>query len=395
MNQTAMTDPQKRALEHLENLIRIPSASGNENALADYCFDALEKTDFTPRRIETGDGRYTVYAEMQGAKKGKTLMFAGHIDTVPVVEGWETDPFEPVRKEVKNESGVMEERLYGLGANDMKPGVALMLTVAEALTGQSEKFSGVISMAFLPDEEAYSVGARALIKSGVKADFCIMAEPTYKYIYIGGPGKMLFSARTHGKAAHGARPQEGINAIVEMGSFLASLENIPIQNDPEMGKQSFVPFRVKGGPDHYSLSIPEECECVVSKQLVPGEDRESVFQALERHVSALGLRGSMTFEIGQPYYLPYREDEHSPAFKLFETVYRQRLGQTPPYKIGSSVSDANCLSAEAGIPVLTFGADGYGSHQKNEYMKIESLSYVFDIYMRFTFEFLGDFSAQA
>lgn len=388
MKQATAFDPYERALMHLKNLIRIPSASGNENHLADYCFETLLKTDFIPRRVNTDDGRYTIYAEMAGTGAGKTLMFAGHIDTVPVVEGWETDPFEPAIKQVKTESGETEERLYALGANDMKPGIALMLTLAERLAGCAGDFAGILSLAFLPDEEAYSAGARALIKSGAKANFCIMTEPSYKKVDIGGPGKLLFRARTHGKAAHGGRPHEGINAIVEMGKFLAALDRVPLRDDPEMGAQSFVPFQIKGGPDHYSLSVPEECSCVVSKQLVPGESKESVFSELEKYVKTLDLKGTMSFQQEPPYYLPYRVDETSGEFRLFESVCMERLGEMLPYKIASSVSDANCLCAEAGIPVLTFGCDGYGSHQKNEYMKTGSLRYVFDIYMDFALSYL-------
>lgn len=388
MGKPTVFDPYERAMWHLEALIRIPSASGHENKLADYCFSVLEKTDFIQQKIHTEDGRYTVYAEMKGSGGGKTLMLAGHIDTVPVVDGWETDPFEPVLKTVKTESSETEERLYALGANDMKPGIALMLTIAEHLAGRANDFSGVISMAFLPDEEAYSAGARALIKSGVKAGFCLMPEPSYKKIYIGAPGKLLFQARSHGKAAHGARPREGVNAVAEMGKFLAFLERIPLYDDGEMGAQPYVPFTIKGGPDHYSLSIPEECGCAVSKQLVPGEDKERVFRDLEEYVKTLELRGSMTFRLEPPYYLPYRVDETAEEFKLFENICIKRLGKIPPYKIGSSVSDANCLAAEAGIPVLTFGCDGFGSHQKNEYLKTESLAYVFDIYRAFIFSYL-------
>lgn len=379
----------ERAKEHLKNLIRIPSPSGDENALSDYCLQTLSNTDFIAKKIDTGDGRYAVYAEMHGMREGKTLMFVGHTDTVSAVNGWETDPFEPVVRIVETESGAAEERIYGLGANDMKSGIALMLTIAEKLTGRAADISGIVSLAFVPDEEAYSVGVRALIRHGVRADFCIMTEPSHESVYVGAPGKMLFKARATGKAAHGARPQDGINAILEMGEFLATLKDVPIKDDAEMGKQHFVPFRIKGGPERYSLSVPYECDCVISKQLVPGEDAESVFRDLEKHCKSLKLQGRMSFTQEPPYYLPYRVDEKSPEFQLFENICLNWLGKIYPYEIGASVCDSNCLCAEAGIPVLSFGADGYGSHQKNEYMKTGSLKYAFDIYMDFIFAYLG------
>ena len=103
-----------RALEHLKKLVSIPSASGNENEVAEYCYRTVEAAGFRAEKIPTDDGRFVVYAEMQGGRPGKTLLFSGHIDTVPVVGGWDTDPHTAVLKTVGG-----EERLYGLGASDI------------------------------------------------------------------------------------------------------------------------------------------------------------------------------------------------------------------------------------------------------------------------------------
>ena len=119
-----------RALEHLKKLVSIPSASGNENEVAEYCYRTVEAAGFRAEKIPTDDGRFVVYAEMQGGRPGKTLLFSGHIDTVPVVGGWDTDPHTAVLKTVGG-----EERLYGLGASDMKSGIALMLALAEYMGG--------------------------------------------------------------------------------------------------------------------------------------------------------------------------------------------------------------------------------------------------------------------
>lgn len=374
-----------RALEHLKKLVSIPSASGNENEVAEYCYRTVEAAGFRAEKIPTDDGRFVVYAEMQGGRPGKTLLFSGHIDTVPVVGGWDTDPHTAVLKTVGG-----EERLYGLGASDMKSGIALMLALAEYMGGKGpDAFSGVLSMAFLPDEEAYSAGARTLIKHGVKADVSVMTEPGFGQIYVGGPGKMLVKAVAKGKACHGARPEEGINAVVELAKLIAVLDKIPLKDDGEMGPQQYVPFSIKGGPDHYSLSVPQDCCCFISKQLVPGETKEEVFANLEEAVRGLNIQGSITFELSKPFYMPYRVDETSADFKLFEEVCQKELGCVPPYAIEPSVSDSNCLSGEAGIPVIMFGADGHGNHQANEYVVVSSIDAVGRVYRGFTHSYLA------
>ena len=131
-----------RALEHLKKLVSIPSASGNENEVAEYCYRTVEAAGFRAEKIPTDDGRFVVYAEMQGGRPGKTLLFSGHIDTVPEVGGRDTDPHTAVLKTVGG-----EERLYGLGASDMKSGIALMLALAEYMGGKGpDAFSGVLSI---------------------------------------------------------------------------------------------------------------------------------------------------------------------------------------------------------------------------------------------------------
>ncbi len=375
-------------LEHLKKLISIPSESGNENEIAEYCYQVVKNAGFAAEKIPTGDGRFVVYAELSGSTPGKTLLFSGHVDTVPVVDGWETDPFTPTLKKIMTDSGE-EERLYGLGANDMKSGIAVMLSLAEDMGAQgADSFSGVLSMAFLPDEEAYSVGARALIKHGVKADLSVMPEPGFDQIYVGSPGKMLIKAAAKGKACHGASPEEGINAVTEMGKLLAALERIPLKDDGEMGPQPYVPLSVKGGPDNYSLSVPEDCCCAVSKQLVLGETKEEVFANLEQAVRDLNLKGTITFELADPFYLPYRVDETTEEFRIFNEICRDELGYLVPYGIEPSVSDSNCLVAEAGIPVIMFGTKGHGNHQANENLLISSLDSVGRVCRRFAHEYL-------
>ena len=129
---------------------------------------------------------------------------------------------------------------------------------------------------------------------------------------------MLVKAVAKGKACHGARPEEGINAVVELAKLIAVLDKIPLHDDGEMGPQQYVPFSIKGGPDHYSLSVPQDCYCFISKQLVPGETKEEVFANLEEAVRGLNIQGSITFELSKPFYMPYRVDETSADFKLFE-----------------------------------------------------------------------------
>ena len=153
----------------LKEMIRIPSVVGEEKELADYLYNELESLGIPCELHEIEPDRPNVYARMSGTGSGKRLHFNGHTDTVPVVEGWETDPFEPIEK---------DGRIYGLGACDMKGGMACILAALRAFADSGVRFNGELSFSGVIDEEAYSKGAKAMMDTDfAKADAMVLAEP--------------------------------------------------------------------------------------------------------------------------------------------------------------------------------------------------------------------------
>ena len=376
-----------RCVDYLRALIEIPSASGEEERAACFAEDKLLSFGWETHRIPTDDGRFSLYGEMRGAFGGRSLMLAGHIDTVAPVAGWETEPYQAVIKNFRDDvTGAVSERLYGLGSCDMKAGIAVMLSMAELAANNREKLPGILKLAFLPDEEAYSAGVWALIKKGVSADFCLMPEPHFDSAVIGAPGKMLLKITALGRSAHGARPWEGVNAVAEMSALLASFSDLRFPSYKNMPEQPLVPLSIKGGYEKYSLSVPDNCSCVISKQLVPGETKESVLAALRELIGKLALNSSFNMEVAPPYYPPYIIDTNTEMLRLFESVFTAKTGLPMQLSFGSSVSDANCLSAEAGIPVLVFGPRGGNYHQANEWVDTESIKKCLEIYKSFIFD---------
>ncbi|HIH88982.1 TPA: M20 family metallopeptidase, partial [Candidatus Bathyarchaeota archaeon] len=142
------------AVKKLEEMIAIPSVVKEEKELAHYLQAELDKLGYKTELHEVEPGRPNVYAKLKGKAKGKRLNFCGHMDTVPVVVGWETDPFKPVKK---------GNRLHGLGSNDMKGGIACTLNMLRAFAESGQPFSGELSFAGVIDEEAYGEGAKAML----------------------------------------------------------------------------------------------------------------------------------------------------------------------------------------------------------------------------------------
>ena len=137
----------------LEDMIRINSIVGNERELAEYLKSEVEALGLKAELDLVEPGRPNIYARLAGVESGKRLHFNGHMDTVPVVHGWDTDPFTPVIKNGK---------IFGLGACDMKAGIACTLNVLRAYIESNYSFKGELSFSGVIDEEAYGKGAKAV-----------------------------------------------------------------------------------------------------------------------------------------------------------------------------------------------------------------------------------------
>lgn len=359
-----------RCREYIDSLVKIPSPSGDENDIGTYIAEELVNMGLKTEKVPTCDGRFCVYAEICGGRPGCSCLLVGHIDTVEPSSGWNTDPFIPCQ---------VGDRLYGLGACDMKAGVAMILALASVAVRRKD-FPGVLKFAFVPDEEAISEGVRALISNGIKADYALMPEPNFEPVVIGAPGKVLLKISIRGKSAHGARPNEGINSITEAGRFLMSLEKAKTLSHSKLGSHPFVPLKIEGGYKRYSLTVPDYCEIIVSKQLVPGEDKAIVLRQLYELAEGIASAAEFQFSFELPYYPPYEIDENSSYVRRFKESFRSVIKREPKLGYGASVSDANCLVAMAEIPVIEFGPMGGNIHGPNEWVSLCSVEKCLQVY---------------
>lgn len=275
-------------VEKLEEMIAIPSVVKQEKELAHYLQDELEKLGLKTELHMVEPNRPNIYGTLEGAKPGKRLNFGGHLDTVPVVPGWETDPFTPVKK---------DGNIYGLGANDMKAGLACALSMLKAFADSSYEFSGELSFAGVIDEEAYGEGAKAMLKTDWgKVDAIVLGEPSTgekdNPTPLGITGKVLYDIYVHGKAAHGFHPQAGINAVEQAGIILANLPKLKIA-EKEGFQGNYSTLKIEGGYKVYSVVVPAECRFEVNRLTVPGETVEGVIKDMEELVESLNLEASV------------------------------------------------------------------------------------------------------
>jgi succinyl-diaminopimelate desuccinylase len=371
-------------LRVLKDMIRIPSVVGEEKDLAYYLQGELDSLGLKTELHEAQPGRPNIYAKMKGSRKGRRLNFNGHLDTVPVVADWTKDPFTPT---------VEGNRIYGLGSNDMKGGIACILNTIRAYAESGHDLGGELSFSGVIDEEAYGEGAKAMLKTEYgKVDAIVLAEPSTadesKPTPLGITGKILYDIHVHGKAAHGFSPEQGINAVEQAGVILANLHKLRIPEHPQF-KGNYSTLKIEGGYTVYSVVVPAYCRFEVNRLTVPGETKDSVVRDMEDLVESLNLDARVEVKIKPPYYASYVLDRNETIIKVFDDAYREVMGKKPSYEYSSSITDANTFAGEGGIPCIHLGPYPGGPHQRDEYTLIDSLGPVSRVFTLMADRFLS------
>jgi succinyl-diaminopimelate desuccinylase len=371
-------------LRILEDMIRIDSIVGREGELAEYICGQLETLGLACERHEVEPGRLNVYTRLAGKGPGRRLNFNGHLDTVPVCEGWDSDPFTPV---------VKKDRLYGLGACDMKGGIACILAMLKAFVESGYPFRGELSFSGVVDEEAYSKGARAMLATDLAGcDAIVLAEPysgdKAKPIPLGITGKVLYDLTVKGRAAHGFSPELGINAIEQAARIVAALDRLPMREHPDFGRGNSCTLKIEGGYQVYSVVVPDLCRVEINRLLVPGETTATAIEDMASLVASLDLQAEVEVGTKPPRYEPFLMSRDEPIVQVFHGVYQEMMGVEPMYVYSPGITDANVFG-ERGIPCLHLGPARGNIHQPNEYVSLEWLELLPKMYALIAARFLN------
>ena len=334
--------------------------------VAGWCKRAgLETTLSEPR-----PGRANVVAVARGSGGGRSLMLNAHMDTVGVTGM--TDPFVP-----RLEGG----RLHGRGSQDMKGSLAAcMVTAAEATR---RGLRGDVVLTAVADEEFASIGTEA-VAATLTADAAIVTEPTELRLAVAHRGFVHLEVVVHGRAAHGSRPDLGIDAIAKMGRVLVEIEELDRRlrsnpTHPRVGSGSVHASLVEGGQEF--SSYPARCVLQAERRTIPGESAELAEQELREIVARAG-EGDPDFsaEVRAPISRqPFEVDEDSEIVQLVRRHATSILGGGSEL-VGVPFWADSALLAAAGIPTVVFGPIGEGLHTEVEWVDVASLERCVEIY---------------
>ena len=193
-----------------ENPFDAPAREGyREQELGDFYLSRLSDLKFEVGSRNIVPGRPNIWGRLKGRGSGPTLMLAGHLDTVGT-EGYDA-PFAP---------RIEHNRVYGRRACDMKAALASYLEVARILVESGIELSGDLIILGTADEEWRLSGSRDVGNNGPRADFGVIGEPTSLAICPAHKGDYAVAIRTFGKSVHSSIPEQGHNAIEDMGLIM-------------------------------------------------------------------------------------------------------------------------------------------------------------------------------
>lgn len=293
---------------------------------------------------------------------GPVFLLNGHVDTVLADSRWTHDPW------IGRRDG---DRFYGLGACDMKSGVAAAMLTTRFLARHPQLWRGTVIFTSVVDEEAYSIGANALIADGIRADYCVVTEASWDNPCLGAFGKYLVRVEVTGRGAHASWPEKGINAAVEAARFVAQLDQLALPHHPRI-EASHCVLSVLSGSAQYVITVPDKATVLINRHTVPGETESEVLAQYQTLIDFLRSPATFSLAIDPPRYPSWETPVDSPLVEAFSRCYAAETGHAPAFAY-SGYGDPNLFSTIAGIPTVMFGPRGANFHDVDEWVDVPSI----------------------
>ncbi len=309
----------------------------------------LDARDIETRQLDCR-GLPVTLAEVGASDARTTLLLHGHLDVVP----GHVQQFEP---------RVEGDRLYGRGAYDMKGALAAMLLAVADLRDSGVK----VRLGVVPDEESEEEverGGDLIVAEGFLGDFVITGEPTDMHVGVAAKGVVAMRVRVDGRAAHGATPWLGENAILRAIDVFRAIQSLPFasQSSELFDRPSINLGRILGGD---ALNkVPDTCFIDVDVRFLPEQDPDAILAEVE------GIPGAtIVSTFRRP---PAMVDPESPFVRaLCAATASHSEGEVT--SVGRDGASDAVSFLRVGIPAVEYGPVGAGHHGPDEWVSVSSL----------------------
>jgi acetylornithine deacetylase/succinyl-diaminopimelate desuccinylase len=376
-----------------QQLIRIPShkyIENRESDAAEFIFSYCKNNGLETEMQDVEGKRRNVIVRLRGKGTGKTLIFNGHIDTVPPYEM----TVEPFNAEIK------DGYVLGRGANDMKGAVACMITAMLNIKNKGKILGGDIILTAAVGEEEKSDGTEKIVKMGIVADGAIVGEPSNYGYALGHRGLEWLEIKIEGKLAHGGIPEAGINAISKASKLIQKIESelmpkLKTRQNEWMGPSVMNFGLIKGGTQ--PSSVADSCIIQIDRRYLPEENVASVINEYQDIIDSLKAEDpEFKAEITRMDSNMMEEFDHAPLIAQPDSliaitvhdVLNQFISKEPNIEKRRGWTDAGVLSTYGKIPTVVTGpGDLKYSHAKDEKIPVADLVNYVEIYTRIAEEF--------
>jgi len=364
------------AIQLAQKLVRCPSVTPAEGGALDLLQDELDKLGFECTRLPFGSGEKRIdNLFARRGTDGPHFAFAGHTDVVPVgdITQWQQDPFG---------GALVDGRLYGRGAADMKGGVAAFVAAAEMFDAAEQ--AGSISMIITGDEEGDANFGTVKMVEWLKAndqvpDICVIGEPTNParlgdVIKNGRRGSLSCHLRVDGVQGHVAYPHLADNPITRLLAMLAPVNGTALDGGNDYFDPSTANVTSIDTGNEVGNVIPATVEARFNIRFNTEHKSEDLIEWLEEHFDRIGGQWTANWRVSA---LPFV----TPAGRLTELMQDAILavtGQTPTLSTGGGTSDARFITTIC--PVAEFGLVGQTMHQIDEYVDSADIDQLAKIY---------------
>jgi succinyl-diaminopimelate desuccinylase len=383
------------------DLIRIPTLNPPGACYREACdliADRLCASGFVCRLLRAtgtpGDSdrhpRWNLVARAEGQAPGPCVHFNGHIDVVEVGQGWTVEPFG---------GALIDGRIYGRGACDMKGGLAAAMIAVEAFRELRPSHPGSIEISATADEETGGYGGVAwLAEQGAFAhvDAVIIPEPLNKErICLGHRGVWWAELETFGRIAHGSMPFLGECAVRHMGAVIAEMEAslfpalaarrtaMPVV--PEAARASTLNVNsIHGGQAERPADftgwpapvVPDRCRMILDRRFLAEESLDEVKAEMRDTIERARARRPFRYDLRDMHeVLPTMTEPDAPVVAALDRAIRATLGRAPEMVVSPGTYDQkhidrigrlkNCVAYGPGILDL--------AHQPDEYVGVEDM----------------------
>lgn len=364
-----------------QDLIRLPSYTGSEGQVARKLEQTMLQLGFDRVWLDQAGN---VMGEIRGVYAGPKVLFDGHIDTVEVSDQdkWTVNPFG---------GDVINGRIYGRGASDMKCAVAAMVHGLAPLVRFKDKLRGSVYVSGTVCEETFEGLGLSKVIGQIQPDFVIIGEASNLDIKRGQRGRAEISLTAYGKAAHSSNPAVGKNAVYLMTELINQIRMLPVPNDSFLGEGISELTDIISAPYPGASVVPHRCRATFDRRLLTGETEESVLAPIRSAISALRQADpdcraeadivaasqecytGLTLS-GKRFFPAWVLPESSPLVQAALTGLRQ-AGLTPNITKYSFCTNGSYSAGIAGIPTIGFGPGREdGAHIVDEYLDLEQLA---------------------